>query len=236
VGLGRLAGGLGHLTQLWISGDGFGCFLGVRVSSFGWWGGGQVGRCACGFAPAFGRAEPTHPREAAYEWGTPRRSFVEFAMSTPDLQFSLKREVDCRVLRRALEIWLSRLTPMRWFTVSGTTILSAIAAATVFNGHDVHGHSFKTVAGLCALGATILSGLHTALKCDAYQAECSRMINVLGGLEAGFQAVALLDPDDHLAAVRDLEKKYEGALAGTTVSPPHRYKVMAIRELEATGS
>ena len=37
VGLGRLAGGLGHLTQLWISGDGFGCFLGVRVSSFGWW-------------------------------------------------------------------------------------------------------------------------------------------------------------------------------------------------------
>jgi len=120
--------------------------------------------------------------------------------------------------------------------VSGTTILSAIAAATAFHGKMVFGAEFQTVAGLCALGATILSGLHTALKCDAYQAECSRMINVLEGLEAAFQAIALLDPDDHLAAVRDLEKKYEGALAGTTASPPHRYRVMAMREFEATGS
>jgi hypothetical protein len=157
-------------------------------------------------------------------------------MSTPDLQFSIKREVDCRVLRRALEMWLGRLTPMRWFTVSGTTILSAISAATVFNGQDVFGLKFQTVAGVCALGATILSGLHTGLKCDAYQAECSRMIGVLEGLEASFQAIALLDPEDHLAAVRDLEKKYEEALAGTTASPPHRYRVMAMREFEAMGS
>jgi hypothetical protein len=156
-------------------------------------------------------------------------------MSTPDLQFSMKREVDCRVLRRALEMWLGRLTPMRWFTVSGTTILSAIAAATVFNGRDLFGVSFQMIAGVCALGATILSGLHTALKCDAYQAECSRMITVLEGLEAGFQAIELLEPDDHLAAVRDLEKRYEGALAGTTASPPHRYRVMALRELEGVG-
>lgn len=156
-------------------------------------------------------------------------------MSTPDLQFSIKREVDCRVLKRALEMWLSRLTPMRWFTVSGTTILSAVSAATVFNGHDVFGVPFRMVAGVCALGATILSGLHTALKCDAYQAECSRMINVLEGLEAGFQAIELLDPDDHLAAVRDLERKYEGALAGTTASPPHRFRIRAMREVEGAG-
>ena len=30
----------------------------------------QIGRCACGFTPAFGRVEPTHPHESAYEWGT----------------------------------------------------------------------------------------------------------------------------------------------------------------------
>jgi hypothetical protein len=71
VGLGRLAGGLGHLTQLWISGVGFGCFLGVLVSSLGWWGGGQVGRCACGFAPALPpmRAENTRPGPgSSAEW------------------------------------------------------------------------------------------------------------------------------------------------------------------------
>jgi hypothetical protein len=80
VGLGRLAGGLGHLTQLWISGVGCGCFLGGAGVKFG-----VVGRRA-GWslrlrlrsgvtthasrehspgARFFGRVEPTHPRKGA---------------------------------------------------------------------------------------------------------------------------------------------------------------------------
>jgi hypothetical protein len=58
IGVLVVFGGLGGLT-------------GFRWGLGWWWGGGgQVGRCACGFTLAFGRAEPTHPHEAAYGWGT----------------------------------------------------------------------------------------------------------------------------------------------------------------------
>jgi hypothetical protein len=91
VGLGRLAGGLGHLTQLWISGVGFGCFLGGAGVKFGVVGrrAGWSVRLRSGLrlrlrsgvtthasrehspgARFFGRVGATHPHKAAYEWGT----------------------------------------------------------------------------------------------------------------------------------------------------------------------
>jgi hypothetical protein len=47
----------------------------------------QVGRSACGFAPAFGRAEPTHEPSAAHEWGTRRKPSVRLcSIIARDLQ------------------------------------------------------------------------------------------------------------------------------------------------------
>ena len=85
VGLGRLAGELGPLTQVGIFGVGVGGFLGVgRVKL--WAVGRRAGwslrlRLRSGVtthasrehspgARFFGRVEPTHPHKAAYEWDT----------------------------------------------------------------------------------------------------------------------------------------------------------------------
>jgi hypothetical protein len=141
-----------------------------------------------------------------------------------------QRESDCYVARRALEMWLSRLTPVRWLTVIGTTLLSAIAGATILGAPMLLGRSFPTVAGLCAFTASLLSALHTALHCDAHQAECRRMISLYIALEAAFQALQVLPHSQMEAKAEELEKRYEEVLNSTTAAPPVRFRRRAMNE------
>jgi hypothetical protein len=127
-------------------------------------------------------------------------------------------------------MWLGWLTPMRWFTVGGTTVLSLAASATIFV--KLFGSHYDVVAGLFALGASILSGLHTAFNCDAYQADCRRFIGLYAGLELGFEAVQILalSPDDAAAREKELEKTYEELTAGRSTLPPSRLRERAKNE------
>ncbi|MGD0939333.1 MAG: hypothetical protein ABR905_06430 [Terracidiphilus sp.] len=154
-------------------------------------------------------------------------------MSGPSTPLSEKRERDCKVERRALEMWLALLTPVRWLTVSGITILSAIAAATILGKPAFFGEPlYSMVAGLCALGASILSGLHTALHCDAHQAECSRLAGVFAGLEAGYQAAQISSATERKAKEQALEKTFTDTITGRTATPPVYFRRRAARELE----
>jgi hypothetical protein len=127
-------------------------------------------------------------------------------------------------------MWLGWLTPLRWFTVIGTTVLSALAGATILGAPRLIGSSFPTFAGLCALGASILSVLHTALHCDAHQAECRRLINSYTALEAAFQALQTFPQAELKARANELEKIYEDTLKAAMASPPVLLRKRATKE------
>jgi len=97
-------------------------------------------------------------------------------MANKSDDFINRREYECHIQRRSLEMWLGWLNPIRWLMVSVTTILSALAAATVLARTSLWASHYQTYAGLCALGSAILSGLHTNLRCDPHQSEGSRLI------------------------------------------------------------
>ena len=144
--------------------------------------------------------------------------------------FARRRERDCRIARRALEKWLGFLTPLRWLMVSFTTILSALAAATILGKKPLIGQSYELFAGLCALGSAILSGLHTALRCDPHQAECRHMISQYRGLEAGFQSISDLDEPTASTKLQDLESKYEQLLSSAREAAPESFVRAAEKE------
>jgi hypothetical protein len=127
-------------------------------------------------------------------------------------------------------MWLDLLTPVRWFTIIGTTVLSALAGATILGAPGLLHQSFPTFAGICALGATVLSTLHTALHCDAHQAECRKQINLYAALEAGFQALRILPQSQMSTRLQELEKEFEMAVKAATASPPARFRVRAMKE------
>jgi len=154
-------------------------------------------------------------------------------MTGSSAPLSAIRERDCKVERRALEMWLALLTPVRWLTVSGITILSAIAAATILGKPAFLGEQlYSLVAGLCALGASILSGLHTALHCDAHQAECRRLSAVFAGLEAGYQAARTSNATERKAREQALEKTFTATITGRTATPPIYFRRRAMKEME----
>src|SRR6266404_2269512 len=103
-----------------------------------------------------------------------------------------QRERQCRVEHRGYSRWLALLTPLKWLTVAGGTVLSALAGATVFSKPQFLGNNWPVYAGVLALLASILTGLHTALHCDAHQAECRRLIQRYQSLETSFQAAQAL--------------------------------------------
>ena len=142
-----------------------------------------------------------------------------------------QREAQCFVKRRAFEMWLHLLTPLRWFAVSGGTLLPLVAGAKVLGTPALLGGRYELVSSLCALTASAITGLHPAFKCEDHQAECRRMIQVYTSLEAAYQAARAL-PDPQLQEkLRELETKFDAALSGAKATAPVRFRRRAEEEL-----
>jgi hypothetical protein len=137
-----------------------------------------------------------------------------------------RRELQCRIERRALERWLHPLTLLKWGTVILGTILAAVAGATALVGIWFPGQ-WEVITAICALTASILTGLHTALKCEAHQAECRRLIQVYKSLEAAYQAAQVVPLAQRLNRLEALEARFEEALTKATASAPSRYRDLA---------
>ncbi len=138
-----------------------------------------------------------------------------------------RRERECQLRARALELWLATLTPLRWGTVIGTTILSAIAGAAVLSKAVKH---WDIIGGVCALLAAVLSGLHAGLKCDAHQSECRRLIQVYEGLKDTYEAARLSPPTDLMTRQAQLEEKFGDATKNAAAAAPNHYRRRAEQE------
>ena len=148
--------------------------------------------------------------------------------SRVEMELIIKREIDCKIQRLALDMWLGILTPVRWLTVIGATVLSAVAGATILQ--KSFGSRFGVAVGVCALVASILSALHTALHCDAHQADCRRLISDLRGLESEFEDVRVRGLESSSTEVRELEKNYKKAISESAVLAPAYFRRRAERE------
>ena len=143
-----------------------------------------------------------------------------------------EREKQCRTECRALEMWLGRLTPLRWFTVAGSTVFAAVGGAAVLT--KVLGDTATMVCGGFALLASILSGLHHSLKCDVHQAECLRLINEFTSLGAAYQSGRICPPTDLAEHSKTLDSRYQEIIAKRTVLAPSGLKKEAMLENGAT--
>lgn len=128
------------------------------------------------------------------------------------------RLLNCRTYRRALESWLSFLRPLRWITVIGSISLSAIAGASFLTA-STFGPRAPLVASICAVTASILGLLHTALKCDEYQVKCEHLIGEFAALEAAVEASQHVPAD--FKPMKILETRYEDLIRqSTAIAPP----------------
>jgi hypothetical protein len=132
-----------------------------------------------------------------------------------------KRQRDCYVEKDAYAIWLALLTPVRWFTVIGGIVLSAVAGAVVLLAeYRVIGDQWRVYGAICAITASVLTGIHTALNCDAHQTECRRLVQLYSGLESRFEAASILPAERIEATFDELEAKFEEAHVEAAASPP----------------
>lgn len=144
-----------------------------------------------------------------------------------------KRLLDCCSRRRALEMWLGMLKPLRWITVIGSVSLSAIAGAA-FLTKTGSSSTGPLVAGICAITASILSLLHTTFKCDEHQANCARLIGSYESLEASFETLQLTREEPHESEVKMLENRYEELVAESAAIAPARFLKHARQEIKQT--
>jgi hypothetical protein len=157
-------------------------------------------------------------------------------MSETNMEFWARRQRDCFLSRRSYEMWAGLLAPIRWVMISGSTVLSLFAGATIVTQSSVfHGHG-QVVAGYCALTAGILTGLHTALKCEEYQTECRRLAIAYYSLEIAFQSLERFPPDQRRTFEDELETKYESTVSTAKALVPNLFRRMAAKEIELSPS
>ena len=137
-------------------------------------------------------------------------------MADPAYAFLEQRLRHCRVERRAFEMWLARLTPLRWATISGSVILSAIAGATFLN--NPAWEYAALLSGSCALLAAVLTGLHTAFKCETHQAECHRLVRVYSSLILAYEAARNESGDELKSRLAALEVRLQDEVEKASAS------------------
>jgi hypothetical protein len=142
-----------------------------------------------------------------------------------------KRELECRIERRAFEMWLGFLTPLKWGVIIGTVVLSAVGGAPLFR--QWLGERWVLIGGICALISAVLMALHTGLKCDEHQGECRHLIQVYKALERDYQRAGTLQAAMMPSELERLDNRLREETSSAKAAPPLRYRLRA--EHEAKG-
>jgi hypothetical protein len=150
-------------------------------------------------------------------------------------QLLIDRRMQCRAEWQSYSGWLSVLTPLRWVMVGGAAVLSTFAGATALGRNELVGPMWHVYAALAAFGATLLTLLHSSFQCDAYQAECQRLIQLYRSLEMGYQAIACLASGDQRPRFLETDSKFRDAQAAAGTIPPAIIRRRAERRLGIEG-
>jgi len=87
----------------------------------------------------------------------------------------LKRSKEkCLINIEAYDIWLSVLVPLRWIAITIGVIFPAFAGFAIFS--QKLGAEWKVWSAWILLISGIVTGFHTALKCNSHQEECKKLM------------------------------------------------------------
>jgi hypothetical protein len=100
--------------------------------------------------------------------------------------------------------------------VGGGVLFSAAAGVTIIWNSLPHG---RMISAILAFSASVLTGLHAALKCDPYQAECLRLVQALKSLGMEIQSCKELPDEEYSAKARALITELTNLLKTAGASP-----------------
>jgi len=134
----------------------------------------------------------------------------------------------CRREALAYNAWLRKLTPWRWFCVSGGIVFSAAAGVSIVWQALPYG---RVISALLAFTASALTGLHVALKCEVHQTECRRVIQAFRSLEIQMNACNALPSPARDERQQVLVEALAELIKTTTASPSDKCYELADRSL-----
>mgnify|MGYP006107971443 CR=1 FL=1 len=105
-----------------------------------------------------------------------------------------QRKIECHIQQESYSIWLSYLTPLRWVSIIIGVIFPAIVGVAIFA--ELFGEEWKIWSAIMLLVSGMVSGLHTALKCDSHQSECQRLKKRYEALADKYNDVIILQPKE----------------------------------------
>ncbi len=133
--------------------------------------------------------------------------------------FDRKRK-DCLVQKVAYEKWLAVITPFRWTAIILGVILPAFLSVSIFTDSGlVTAENWKLICSSVLLISSIVSGLHTTLKCDSHQQECRRLSKQYEALANKFELVSTYNENEMNNFKNVLGEKYSELIENTLTTP-----------------
>ena len=133
------------------------------------------------------------------------------------------RERECEIEAVAFKKRLNFLWWPNWATIVLPSMLSAFAGAAVF-ASSTTGINWKIWTGGAALLSALLVAIHKGLNCDAYQAECRRLVQAYSGLATRYRTLHQVDVDGAKEKLLELDAALAAIRETATVDAPDVYR------------
>ena len=137
---------------------------------------------------------------------------------------------NCRREEAAYRSWLAFLGPLRWRCLGGGVVFSAAAGLSILGESALLGQKWKLWSALLAFTGSALTGVHGVLRCDAYQAECHRLIQEFKSLGFQYEAAVDLEPETRAARTEQLHAEFARLVKGASATPTRRCYATADQE------
>ncbi|SEP08470.1 hypothetical protein SAMN05444671_4441 [Flavobacterium sp. CF108] len=135
-------------------------------------------------------------------------------------QYFERKKIECLIQKTAYEKWLTVITPFRWMAIALGVILPAFLGISIFTESGlVTMSNWKIICSSVLLISSIVSGLHTALKCDSHQQECLRLSKQYESLANKFEFACTNNQDEIDSQKKILNEKYTELIENTSTTP-----------------
>jgi hypothetical protein len=135
-------------------------------------------------------------------------------MNEDEKKVCRQREAECKAESYSFNERLKWLGRANWITVLIPSLLVVVVGSALFTA----GNEWKTIIGYSTLTAALLTAIHKGLNCDAYQLECSRLIQAYHELETRYRTLHEVPKKDWLDDFLKLETQLAEVREGARVN------------------
>ena len=136
------------------------------------------------------------------------------------LKYFDQKHKECLIQKISYDTWLRLITPLRWGAVILGVILPAFVGVSFFiDSGLISKEHWKIICSLVLLVSSIVSGLHTALKCDTHQQECLKLSKQYEALANKFEFAKTYNRNQVEAEAKTLSDKFGDLVGNSTTTP-----------------